>query len=47
MEQKNNQLTVEMINKTKAIEDEKLQEREKFKSEINRLQTELQFKVQN
>ncbi|ORX86964.1 hypothetical protein BCR32DRAFT_264582 [Anaeromyces robustus] len=46
IEQENDSLKKTIINKTKSIEEEKLIERKNFKDEINRLQTELQFKKQ-
>lgn len=45
MEQESNQRKKEMIDRAKAIEEEKLKEKENYENEINRLQTALQFKV--
>jgi len=46
IEQENNTLKQTIYNKTKTIEEEKLQEKLNYENKINRLQTELQFKKQ-
>ncbi|ORX52910.1 hypothetical protein BCR36DRAFT_369169 [Piromyces finnis] len=46
IEQENDDLKKKFINKSKTIEEEKQQERNNYKNEIDRLQTELQFKKQ-